>query len=103
MASSVVPLCAVGCTTIVGNNRPEAMETVAARAKFDLNCPDVGTLVLSEEIVPGYPTEGSEHTIGVAGCGREAVYVAHCTDATDCKVVRQKGQDEAIEPEVVAP
>jgi len=33
--------------------------------------------------------EGWEHTIGVRGCGKQAVYVVYCRDPNDCNALAQ--------------
>ncbi len=88
----VVLLLASACVNIVAQNAPAAMQTVESRARFELNCPNLQATMLSEKIVQGWRFDGSEHTIGVRGCGREAVYIAYCVDPTNCNAFSQTGR-----------
>jgi len=40
----------------------------------------------------------AEYTIGVRGCGRQAVYLTYCRDASDCNAVAQTGRVEEVAP-----
>ena len=88
----LVPLLISACVNIVAQNAPAAMQTVESRARFELNCPNVQATILSQKIVQGWRFDGSEHTIGVRGCGRQAVYVAYCADPSDCNAFSQTGR-----------
>ena len=92
--SGVVSLLflASACVSPIVQNAPGALRTAEARAKFELNCADVQATVLSQKVVQGLRTEGSEHTIGVRGCGKEAVYVTYCRDVNDCNALSQTGR-----------
>jgi len=72
--------------------RPGCFADGGECARFELNCPDIQASILSQEGCPGVRFEGSEHTIGVRGCGRQAVYVTYCRDATDCNAISQTGR-----------
>jgi hypothetical protein len=85
-------LLASACVSPLVQNAPGAMQAAQSRARFELNCPDVQTTVLSQKIVQGWRTQGSEYTIGVRGCGREAVYVTYCRDENDCNALSQTGR-----------
>jgi len=89
-AAAFTMLLIGGCFTIVGQNSEKAMEVTVERARFDLECPDVQATMVSEKAASGLGTEGSEHTINVSGCGRQAVYVAYCQDDEECKASAQK-------------
>jgi hypothetical protein len=80
------------CVNVVQQNAPGALQTAESRARFELNCPAVQASILSQKVVQGWRFEGSEHTIGVRGCGREAVYTTYCSDATDCNAISQTGR-----------
>lgn len=80
------------CVSPLVQNAPGAMQAAQSRARFELNCPEVQTTVLSQKIVQGWRTQGSEYTIGVRGCGREAVYVTYCRDENDCNALSQTGR-----------
>lgn len=85
-------LLAVGCVNILTQNAPSALQTTENRARFELNCPNVQASILSQKIVQGWRFEGSEYTIGVRGCNREAVYVTFCRDPQDCNALSQTGR-----------
>ena len=84
------------CTSITVQNAPGALQTAESRARFELNCPNVTATVLSEKVIQGWRFEGSEHTIGVRGCGREQVYETFCSDASDCNAISQTGRVNAF-------
>lgn len=88
----LVSLLVIGCANIVAQNAPGALQTAEARARFELNCPSVQATILSQKLIQGFRFDGSEHTIGVRGCGREAVYLTYCSDATDCNALSQTGR-----------
>lgn len=102
--SWIAPLAALtmlfigGCSTFVGQNSQKAVEVTLNRARFELECPDVRFSIVSEKPVSGLGAEGSEHTIDVQGCGRQAVYVASCRDDQDCNASKagriEKSQGE---------
>ncbi len=94
----LVPLLMSACVNIVAQNAPGAMQTVENRARFELNCPNVEATVLSEKLVQGWRFNGSEHTIGARGCGKQAVYVVYCADPTDCNAFSQTGRTTNLEP-----
>jgi len=85
-------LLAVGCVNILTQNAPSALQTTESRARFELNCPNVQASILSQKLVQGWRFEGTEYTIGVRGCGREAVYVTYCRDPQDCNALSQTGR-----------
>ena len=87
-----VSLLAGACVNIVTQNAPGALQTAESRARFELNCPTVTASILSQKVVQGWRFDGSEHTIGVRGCGREAVYVTYCRDESDCNALSQTGR-----------
>lgn len=87
-----VLLLASACVNIVAQNAPGALQTAETRGRFELNCPNVEASILSQKIVQGFRFDGSEHTIGVRGCGRQAVYVTYCSDPQDCNAFSQTGR-----------
>jgi len=91
-ALAVGLLMAVGCTNILTQNAPSALQTTESRARFELNCPNVQASILSQKLVQGWRFEGTEYTVGVRGCGREAVYVTYCRDPQDCNALSQTGR-----------
>lgn len=108
-ASAVVMLLA-GCVTdaeFLAQNSPAALRAVESRGKFELNCPEVQSTVLSQKVVEGiqggyggfrgagtgaWAGPWTEYTIGVRGCGREAVYMAVCRDENNCNAFSQTAQ-----------
>ena len=88
--AAVTMLLIGGCSTFVGQNTDKALEVTVNRARFDLECPDVRTSILSEKPDPALGAEASQYTIDVSGCGRHAVYVAHCRDDQDCDASAQR-------------
>lgn len=88
-AAVLVPLVAAACTNVLTQNAPAALHTAESRAQFEMNCGQVQATVLSQKTVEGVRFEGSEHTIGVRGCGKQAVYVVYCRDPQDCNALSQ--------------
>lgn len=96
-----------GCVTdaeFLQQNSASALRAAEARGKFELNCPSVQTTVLSQKVVQSLQTGGygwraggagawagpwTEYTVGVRGCGREAVYMAVCRDENNCNAFSQ--------------
>ncbi len=91
-ALGLVLLLASGCVNIMAQNAPSALRTAESRARFELNCPNVEASILSQKIVQGWRFDGSEYTIGVRGCGRQAVYLTYCADPQDCNAISQTGR-----------
>jgi hypothetical protein len=92
LAVVLVPLLSSACVSPLVQNAPAAMQAATSRARFELNCPEVQATVLSQKVVQGFRFEGSEYTIGVRGCGREAVYVTYCGDMENCNALSQTGR-----------
>lgn len=88
----LLALLASACVNTLAQNAPSALQTTESRARFELNCPTVEATVLSQKLVQGFRFEGSEYTIGVRGCGRQAVYVTYCRDQSDCNALSQTGR-----------
>ena len=88
----LAPLLASACVSPLVQNAPSALQTAETRARFELNCPNITASILSQKIVHLPLTEGTEHTIGVRGCGKEAVYVTYCRDPNDCNALSQTGR-----------
>lgn len=84
------------CVNVVQQNAPGALRTAESRGRFELNCPTATATILSEKIIQGWRFDGSEHTIGVRGCGREQVYETFCSDASDCNAIAQTGRINAL-------
>ena len=92
VAAALLALLVSACANLVAQNAPGALRTAEARAKFELNCPNVQASILSQKLIQGWRYEASEHTIGVRGCGRQAVYLTYCRDETDCNAISQTGR-----------
>jgi hypothetical protein len=86
---AVLAFCGAACVDILAQNGPAALRTAESRAQFEMNCPQVQTTVISQKTIEGVRFEGSEHTIGVRGCGKQAVYVVYCRDPRDCNALAQ--------------
>ncbi len=84
------------CVSPLVQNAPAAMQAATSRARFELNCPEVQATVLSQKIIQGWRQEGSEYTIGVRGCGREAVYVTYCGAMENCNALSQTGRINTV-------
>jgi hypothetical protein len=99
----VFALLVTGCVTdaqFLAQNSSAALRTAESRGKFELNCPEVTTAVLSQKVVEGvqggygrfagaWAGPWTEYTVGVRGCGREAVYVTVCRDPDSCNAFSQ--------------
>lgn len=64
-----------------------AIQTVAARAQFEMYCQDAKPLILSREVTKPAITsprlggvERMEYTIGFEGCGQRKTYVVICPE-----------------------
>ncbi|MBM7062161.1 hypothetical protein JQX08_15735 [Pseudomonas sp. UL073] len=77
-----------GCVSndqYLAENQEAAVKATATRAAFELNCKDVTPTVLTSKVAQlrfGY--ERTEYTIGVRGCGKQAVYLTYCLNPDDC-------------------
>ncbi|MGR9106276.1 MAG: hypothetical protein ACU843_05020 [Gammaproteobacteria bacterium] len=96
-----------GCVTdsqFLAENSASALHVVESRGKFDLNCAEVTTSVLSRKVIQGIQTNAygwrgasgwagpwTEYTVGIRGCGRQAVYMAVCRDPDSCNAFSQTG------------
>lgn len=88
MATTLTVL--TGCATEqqeLALNQPSAVEVALARGRFDLNCPEARTTVLSSDFIQpaiqGPWVSGinrAEYTIGVEGCGKRTSYIVICRE-----------------------
>jgi hypothetical protein len=65
----------------LANEQDAAMQAALRRGQFELSCPSAtGTVLSSNMLQPALygGFEHAEYTIGIAGCGRRAVYVSVC-------------------------
>ncbi len=103
---AVLSLLIGGCATdaqFLAENSASALHVAETRGKFELNCPQVTTSVLSQKVIQAVQTSPygfrgyggawagpwTEYTVGVRGCGREAVYMAVCKDPENCNAFSQ--------------
>lgn len=92
LAFLAVPLAALaGCMTneqFVAQNQEAAVKATTARAAFELNCQNVTPSVLTSKVVqPRFGYERTEYTIGVRGCGKQAVYLTYCLTPDNCNAI----------------
>jgi len=71
-------------------NQAAAMQTTMARAAFDLNCQDAKPTLISSKVsqpITAWGYERTEYTIGVRGCGKQAVYITWCLNPDTCNAI----------------
>jgi hypothetical protein len=92
-------LVEAGCVTdaqYLAQNSSAALTAAESRAKFELNCPQVEASILSQKVgaIEGIRAgiDWTEYTIGVRGCGRQAVYITACQDPSTCNAFAQTGR-----------
>lgn len=83
-------LAAAGCATqtqLLDSKQGTAVQTAMSRARFDMNCQEVTSTVLSREVTqPGVQgplvsgIQRAEFTIGVEGCGKRQTYTVLCPE-----------------------
>jgi hypothetical protein len=75
-------LVLTGCqSTYLAAEEGTARWVAVRRGQFEISCPDAtGTVLSSNQLQPELygGDERAEYTIGVAGCGRRAVYINVC-------------------------
>lgn len=98
VALFVLPVLATACTPMVQQYEGAALSTAQRRAAFEMNCPQATPQILSEKTVDGIRFQIAEYTIGVRGCGKQAVYLTYCRDALDCNAVAQTGRLQQVAP-----
>jgi hypothetical protein len=82
-----------GCQTnqqFLEQNQAAAMQATMARAAFDLNCPNAQPTLISSKVsqpVTAFGYERTEYTIGVRGCGKQAVYITWCLNSETCNAI----------------
>ncbi|MCJ1883953.1 hypothetical protein LNN38_03745 [Pseudomonas sp. LA21] len=96
-AAVLLPIASlVACVSneqFLASNQDAATKAATSRASFDLNCPSVTPTILSNKVIEtrfGYAR--TEYTIGVRGCGKQAVYLAYCLDAHNCNALDDSTQ-----------
>jgi len=85
-AGILATACASG-PPFIDRMQPQAVEMAVRRGQFEMNCPTAtGDLVSRETIQPPIQTVvytgpvRAEYTVGVAGCGKRALYIVICPD-----------------------
>ena len=104
LAALVFPLIISACATeaqFLAQNAPSALNTALSRGRFELNCPQATGTVLSQKVTyinglgmgmyGGGGYEWTEYTIGVRGCGKQAVYETMCRDQDNCNAFANTG------------
>ncbi|AYC33360.1 hypothetical protein D3880_13800 [Pseudomonas cavernae] len=80
-----------GCMTneqFIAQNQEAAIKATTARAAFELNCQSVTPSVLTSKVVETrFGWERTEYTIGVRGCGKQAVYLTYCLNPDNCNAI----------------
>ncbi|MEY3288228.1 MAG: hypothetical protein RLZZ419_470 [Pseudomonadota bacterium] len=105
LSALVLPLIISACATeaqFLAQNSPSALKTALTRGQFELNCPQATGTVLSQKVTyinglgvgmgGGGGYEWTEYTIGVRGCGKQAVYETMCRDSDNCNAFAQTGR-----------
>jgi hypothetical protein len=99
-----LPLIISACATeaqFLAQNAPSALNTALARGRFELNCPQANGTILSQKVtyingigmgMGGGGYEWTEYTIGVRGCGKQAVYETMCRDQDNCNSFANTGR-----------
>lgn len=89
----LITSCLAACMSdqqFLAQNQSAAIDATVSRAKFELNCPDVTASVLSSKVTQvqfANVSNRTEYTIGVRGCGRQAVYITYCLDPSTCNAI----------------
>jgi hypothetical protein len=104
LAALASPIILSACVTesqFLAQNAPSALNTALARGRFELNCPQASGTVLSQKVTyingmgigmgGGGGYEWTEYTIGVRGCGKQAVYETMCRDPDNCNAFANTG------------
>lgn len=104
-ASGLALLC--GCQSnadFLTTNQQAALSAAESRGRFELNCEQVTTAVLSEKVItpPMGPFGGggidrAEYTIGVRGCGKQVVYITICRDQENCNALSDSGRIDSVQ------
>lgn len=81
---SALLLVLAGCASdqqMLGNDQDNALQVAVRRGQFEMSCPNATGTVLSSNILQPVLWNGlerAEYTVGVAGCGQKATYIAVC-------------------------
>lgn len=104
LVTLILPLVISACATeaqFLAQTQPAAVNAALARGRFELNCPDATSTVLSKKMtyingigigMGGGGYEWGEYTVGVKGCGKSAVYETMCRDSDNCNALSQTGR-----------
>ena len=87
-----------GCQTTdayLNSNQNAAVQAADSRGRFELNCQEITSQVLSRMIIDPAPMVGGmwrgEYTIGLRGCGRQVIYLTVCLDNENCNAISDPG------------
>ncbi|GAM54109.1 hypothetical protein JCM19232_3884 [Vibrio ishigakensis] len=79
----------MGCSTtqdFLNDNQITATQAAQNRGKFEFSCDAVTTTVLNRKTIDLYRIQVPQYQIGVAGCGKKAVYIVNCNAENGCMV-----------------
>jgi hypothetical protein len=89
-------------TQTLADEQTVAMQAAVRRGQFELACPGATGSVLSSNLLQPVLFNGierAEYTIGVAGCGKRAVYVSVCQiGSVACFAAGTSGINAATRP-----
>ncbi|MQM35915.1 MAG: hypothetical protein CRU72_16245 [Candidatus Accumulibacter phosphatis] len=77
-------LVLAGCASdqqMLANDQDNALRVAVRRGQFEMSCANAAGTVLSSNILQPVLWNGlerAEYTVGVAGCGKKATYIAVC-------------------------
>ena len=90
LVAAALGILATACASgppFIDQMQPQAVDMAVRRGQFEMNCPTAtGELISRETIQPPIQTVvytgpvRAEYTVGVAGCGRRAMYIVICPD-----------------------
>ena len=86
----------VGCQSdqdFIASNQAAATKAAVNRATFELNCQSVNASVLTSKVVQArFGYSRTEYTIGVRGCGKQAVYLTYCLRPDNCNAINDSAR-----------
>jgi hypothetical protein len=98
ISTVLIAAASLGCQTTdayLDANQQAALAAANSRGRFELNCQEIQSQVLSRKIIDPAPMMGgmwrAEYTIGVRGCGRQVVYITVCLDSHECNAISDTG------------
>jgi hypothetical protein len=99
MSAAMAGVCIIAAcqsaTQTLGDEQGVAVQVAVRRAQFEMACPGATGTVLSQNLLQPALYNGlerAEYTIGVAGCGKRAVYISVCqVGSVSCFAARPQG------------